>query len=75
MNTMQFIENKMFDEIEVGQSAELVRTLKREDAGVVLGARLPIMLTSRTDDMLCRLASTALVQLYVRRRAGAVAWS
>ena len=31
MNTMQYIENKTFDEIEVGQSAELVRTLTRQD--------------------------------------------
>ena len=31
MNNMQFIENKTFDEIEVGQTAELVRTVKRQD--------------------------------------------
>lgn len=28
---MQFIENKTFDETEVDQTAEQVRTLKRED--------------------------------------------
>lgn len=28
---MQFIENKTFDETEVGQTAEQVRTLKLED--------------------------------------------
>ena len=31
MDTMQYIENKTFDELEVGQSAELVRTLKHQD--------------------------------------------
>ena len=31
MNSMQYIENKTFDEIAVGDSAEIVRTLKRED--------------------------------------------
>ncbi|MBS0383747.1 MAG: enoyl-CoA hydratase, partial [Proteobacteria bacterium] len=28
---MQYIENKTFDEIEVGDSADLTRTLRRED--------------------------------------------
>jgi phosphotransacetylase len=36
-------------------------------AGVVLGARLPIILTSRTDGDVARLASCALAQLTVRR--------
>jgi phosphotransacetylase len=40
-------------------------------AGVVLGARVPIMLTSRADDELSRLASCALALLYERRRSGA----
>jgi phosphate acetyltransferase len=39
-----------------------------EAAGIVIGARVPIMLTSRADDTLSRLASSALVQLFVRRR-------
>ena len=37
-------------------------------AGIVLGARLPIILTSRADDDEARLASCALAQLLVRRR-------
>jgi len=28
---MQFIENRTFDEIDVGETAELTRTLKAED--------------------------------------------
>jgi phosphate acetyltransferase len=37
-------------------------------AGIVLGARLPIILTSRADGETARLASCALAQLLVRRR-------
>jgi phosphate acetyltransferase len=37
-------------------------------AGIVLGARLPIILTSRADGAAARLASCALAQLLVRRR-------
>lgn len=37
-------------------------------AGIVLGARLPIVLTSRADGDTARLASCALAQLWVRRR-------
>jgi phosphotransacetylase len=39
-------------------------------AGLVLGARVPIMLTSRADDELSRLASCALALLYERHRSG-----
>jgi phosphate acetyltransferase len=38
-------------------------------AGLVLGARVPIMLTSRADDELSRLASCALALLYQQYRA------
>jgi phosphotransacetylase/acyl dehydratase len=41
-----------------------------EAAGIVLGARVPVMLTSRADGTLSRLASAALAQLYVRHRRG-----
>ncbi|SEA58567.1 bifunctional enoyl-CoA hydratase/phosphate acetyltransferase [Rubrimonas cliftonensis] len=41
-----------------------------ESAGVVLGARVPIMLTSRADGPMSRLASAALAQLYAHWRAG-----
>lgn len=39
-----------------------------DSAGIVLGARAPIMLTSRADDVQSRLASAALARLYVRWR-------
>ena len=38
-------------------------------AGVVLGARVPIVLTSRADGTLARLASCAVANLYTHRRA------
>jgi len=50
---------------------QLIYLAGAEAAGVVLGARVPIMLTSRADNMLCRLASAALVQLFVRRQPAA----
>ncbi len=37
-------------------------------AGIVLGARVPIMLTSRADDARSRLASCAIAVLFARRR-------
>jgi phosphotransacetylase/acyl dehydratase len=40
-------------------------------AGIVLGARVPIVLTSRADDVLSRLASTAMAQLFVHHHARA----
>ena len=47
---------------------QLIYLAGAEAAGVVLGARVPIMLTSRADNMLCRLASAALAQLFVHRQ-------
>ena len=41
-----------------------------DGAGVVLGARVPIILTSRADGDLVRLASCAIAQLFVHRRSG-----
>lgn len=43
-----------------------------DSAGIVLGARVPIMLTSRADGLSSRLASAALARLYVhwRRETG-----
>jgi len=40
-----------------------------EAAGIVLGARVPIILTSRASDVLARTASSALALLYVRNKA------
>lgn len=51
---------------------QLIYLAGADAAGVVLGARVPIMLTSRADNMLSRLASAALVQLFVRRQSGIV---
>jgi len=39
-------------------------------AGIVLGARVPIILTSRADSLLSRLASCAVAQLFVSARRG-----
>jgi len=46
---------------------QLVYLAGAQAAGIVLGARLPIILTSRADDDGSRLASCALAQLMVRR--------
>ncbi len=47
---------------------QLVYLAGAQAAGIVLGARIPIILTSRADDDAARLASCALAQLWVRRR-------
>ena len=47
---------------------QLVYLAGAEAAGIVLGARLPIILTSRADGDVARLASCALAALWVRRR-------
>lgn len=61
-------------DLEAGNmmAKQLIYLAGADAAGVVLGARVPIMLTSRADDMLSRLASAALVQLFVRRRSEVV---
>jgi phosphate acetyltransferase len=48
---------------------------KADSAGIVLGARVPIILTSRADSLRARMASCAIAVLYAhaRRRAAAVA--
>ncbi|MEQ8354070.1 MAG: bifunctional enoyl-CoA hydratase/phosphate acetyltransferase [Kiloniellaceae bacterium] len=58
-------------DLEAGNmmAKQLIYLAGADAAGVVLGARVPIMLTSRADDMLSRLASAALVQLFVRWRS------
>ena len=47
---------------------QLVYLAGAEAAGIVLGARLPIILTSRADNDMARLASCALAQMLVHRR-------
>ena len=58
-------------DLEAGNmmAKQLIYLAGAEAAGIVLGARVPIMLTSRADDQLSRLASAALAQLFVRRSA------
>ncbi len=51
---------------------QLVYLAGAESAGIVLGARVPIMLNSRSDPTLSRLASCALAQLFVHRQQQAV---
>jgi len=46
---------------------QLVFLAGAHDAGLVLGAKAPIILTSRADDIACRVASCALAQIYARR--------
>jgi phosphate acetyltransferase len=45
---------------------QLIYLAGAESAGIVLGARVPIILTSRADGTLARLASCALAQLYLK---------
>lgn len=61
-------------DLETGSmlAKQLLYLAGAEAAGIVLGARVPIMLTSRADGTLSRLASAAVAQLYVHhaREAG-----
>ena len=41
---------------------------KADSAGIVLGAKVPIMLTSRADSVMARLASCAVASLVVQQR-------
>lgn len=50
---------------------QLIYLAGAEAAGIVLGARIPIMLTSRADSDVARLASCALAQLLVHHRLNA----
>ena len=55
-------------DLEAGNmiAKQLIYLAGADSAGIVLGARVPIMLTSRADGELARIASAALAQLYVR---------
>lgn len=54
---------------------ELTFVARAEAAGLVVGARVPIMLTSRADNDRSRLASAALAQLYEYMRRTGQAWT
>lgn len=60
-------------DLEAGNmiAKQLVYLAGAESAGIVLGARVPVMLTSRADGALSRLASCAIAQLYIHFFAGA----
>ncbi len=53
-------------DLEAGNmiAKQLIYLAGAESAGIVLGARVPIILTSRADGTLSRLASSALALLY-----------
>ena len=56
-------------DLEAGNilAKELVFLSGANTAGLVLGARAPIILTSRSDDIVSRVASSALAQLFIHR--------
>lgn len=62
-------------DLEAGNmiAKQLIYLADAESAGIVLGARVPIILTSRADGTLSRLASCALAQLFIHHRGKAVA--
>lgn len=57
-------------DLEAGNilAKQLVFLAGADTAGLVLGARVPIVLTSRADDVPARIASSALAQLFTHRR-------
>src|SRR5246500_1885512 len=63
-------------DLEAGnmQAKNLAYLLKADSAGIVLGARVPIVLTSRADSVRTRMASCAVAVLYAdaRRRTAAL---
>ena len=60
-------------DLEAGNmvAKQLIYLAGADAAGIVLGARIPIVLTSRADGVMSRLASTAMAQLFVHRQAEA----
>lgn len=54
-------------DLEAGNmiAKQLIHLAGAEAAGIVLGARAPIILTSRADGVMSRLASSAMAQLYI----------
>jgi len=59
-------------DIEAGNmvAKQLIYLAGADAAGIVLGARVPIMLTSRADNVLARTVSCALAQLFVHHGVG-----
>ena len=67
----------MVPDLESGNmlAKNLAYFAKADGAGIVLGARVPVILTSRADSLRARLASCAVATLYAdaRRRRAAIA--
>jgi phosphate acetyltransferase len=61
-------------DLEAGNmvAKQLIYLAGADGAGIVLGARVPIILTSRADGVLARLASCAVAQLFAHRRQGSI---
>lgn len=61
-------------DLEAGNmiAKQLVYLAGADAAGIVLGARVPIVLTSRADGVLARLASSAMAQIFAAKRAKGV---
>ena len=61
-------------DLEAGNmlAKQLAYASHAEGAGVVIGARVPIILTSRADGDYARLASCAVAALHQARESGAV---
>ena len=58
-------------DLEAGNmlAKQLIYLAGADAAGIVLGARVPIVLTSRADGVMSRLASAAIAQLFVHRHS------
>ena len=52
---------------------QLIYLAGADAAGIVLGARVPIVLTSRADGVMSRLASAAMAQLFIHSKSGRIA--
>jgi phosphotransacetylase len=59
-------------DLEAGNmiAKQLIYLAGADAAGLVLGARIPIVLTSRADGVMSRLASAAMAQLFVHSQTG-----
>ncbi len=68
-----FADILIVPDLEAGNmvAKQLIYLAGADAAGLVLGARVPIVLTSRADGVMSRLASAAMAQLVVHHRAKA----
>ena len=59
-------------DLEAGNmiAKQLIYLAGADAAGIVLGAQVPIILTSRADGQMARLASCAIAQLFAHSRSG-----